>query len=82
MGAKVTQLRKNPNMTPEAIKEITAIEGSKLSDSIETEYGFNLEHLGKAIRHYNLENDESLVNLRRTAMQKQQAAMNQAAMMQ
>lgn len=69
-------------MPPEAIKEITAIEFSKMSDSIEAEYGFDLAHLNRAIKHFSLENDESLVNLRRTAMSKQQAAMNQAAMMQ
>lgn len=57
MSAKLFQLKQNPNMVPEALKEISAIEVSKISDGLESEFGFDLAHLNKAVTHYSLDNN-------------------------
>ena len=38
---------------------------SKTSDALLLEFGFDLAHLAKASRHYNLENNEELKSFRR-----------------
>jgi len=51
--------------SPQATAEIQAIEMSKTSDSLEVEFGFNLQHLTHASKHFNLENNEELKSFRR-----------------
>ena len=51
--------------SPQAQSEIQAIEMSKTSDALLEEYGFDLAHLAKASKHYNLENNEELKSFRR-----------------
>jgi hypothetical protein len=41
--------------SPESLAEIEAIEMSKISDAILIEFGYDLAHLAKASRHFNLE---------------------------
>jgi hypothetical protein len=51
--------------SPQAQSEIQAIEMSKTSDALLEEYSFDLAHLAKASKHYNLENNEELKSFRR-----------------
>jgi len=51
--------------SPQAQSEIQAIEMSKTSDALVVEFGFDLAHLAKASKHYNLENNEELKSFRR-----------------
>jgi len=51
--------------SPQAQSEIQAIEMSKTSDAITIEFGFDLAHLAKASKHYNLENNEELKSFRK-----------------
>lgn len=51
--------------SPQATQEIQAIEMSKTSDALEEEFGFNLQHLTQASKHYNLEENEELKSFRR-----------------
>jgi len=51
--------------SPQAQSEIQAIEMSKTSDAILLEFGFDLAHLAKASRHYNLEENEELKSFRK-----------------
>ena len=51
--------------SPQATAEIQAIEMSKTSDALEEEFGFNLQHLAHASKHYNLEENEELKSFRR-----------------
>mgnify|MGYP000970976152 CR=1 FL=1 len=51
--------------SPQAQSEIQAIEMSKTSDALVVEFGFDLAHLAKASRHYNLEANEELKSFRR-----------------
>jgi hypothetical protein len=51
--------------SPQATSEIQAIEMSKTSDALEEEFGFNLQHLAHASKHFNLEDNEELKSFRR-----------------
>ena len=51
--------------SPQAQAEIQAIEMSKTSDALLIEFGFDLGHLAKASKHYNLENNEELKSFRK-----------------
>lgn len=51
--------------SPQAQSEIQAIEMSKTSDALTMEFGFDLAHLAKASRHFNLENNDELKSFRR-----------------
>ena len=51
--------------SPQATAEIQAIEMSKTSDALEEEFGFNLQHLAHASKHFNLEDNEELKSFRR-----------------
>jgi len=51
--------------SPQAQSEVQAIEMSKTSDALVIEFGFDLAHLAKSSRHYNLENNEDLKGFRR-----------------
>jgi uncharacterized membrane-anchored protein YhcB (DUF1043 family) len=51
--------------SPQAQSEIQAIEMSKTSDALTSEFGFDLAHLAKSSRHYNLESNEELKSFRR-----------------
>ena len=51
--------------SPQAQQEIQAIEMSKTSDALEEEFGFNLQHLTHASRHFNLDANEELKSFRR-----------------
>ena len=51
--------------SPQATAEIQAIEMSKTSDALVVEFGFDLAHLSKATKHYNLEANEELKSFRR-----------------
>lgn len=51
--------------SPQAQSEIQAIEMSKTSDALVVEFGFDLAHLAKASKHYELENNEELKGFRK-----------------
>ena len=51
--------------SPQAQQEIQAIEMSKTSDALEEEFGFNLQHLTHASKHFNLDANEELKSFRR-----------------
>lgn len=51
--------------SPQAQTEVQAIEMSKTSDALVIEYGFDLAHLAKASKHYNLEQNEELKSFRK-----------------
>ena len=51
--------------SPQAQSEIQAIEMSKTSDALVVEFSFDLAHLAKASKHYNLESNEELKSFRR-----------------
>lgn len=51
--------------SPQAQAEIQSIEMSKTSDALLIEYGFDLAHLSKASKHYNLEENEELKSFRK-----------------
>ena len=66
------QLKQAGQTPPAALNEITAIETSKVSDGLEIQFNFDLSHLNKAFKHYELENSEELKSFRRAAINKQQ----------
>lgn len=51
--------------SPQAQSEIQAIEMSKTSDALVVEFGFDLAHLAKSSKHYNLESNEELKSFRK-----------------
>merc|ERR1712060_842552 len=51
--------------SPQAQSEIQAIEMSKTSDALTQEFGFDLSHLARASKHYNLEQNEELRSFRK-----------------
>jgi len=51
--------------SPQAQSEIQAIEMSKTSDALTIEFGFDLAHLAKSSKHFNLENNDELKSFRR-----------------
>jgi len=51
--------------SPQAQSEIQAIEMSKTSDALVVEFGFDLAHLAKASKHFELENNEELKSFRK-----------------
>lgn len=51
--------------SPQAQSEIQAIEMSKTSDALTIEFGFDLAHLAKASKHFNLESNDELKSFRR-----------------
>lgn len=51
--------------SPQAQSEVQAIEMSKTSDALQEEFGFDLGHLAKASRTFNLEANEELKSFRR-----------------
>ena len=59
--------------SPESLAEIEAIEMSKISDAILIEFGFDLAHLAKASRHFNLEQNKELVSFRRLVEMQQES---------
>ena len=59
--------------SPESLAEIEAIEMSKISDAILTEFGFDLAHLAKASRHYDLDANKELQSFRRIVEAQQES---------
>ena len=51
--------------SPQAQQEIQSIELSKTSDALLVEFGFDLAHLNKASKHYNLEDNEEIKSFRK-----------------
>ena len=51
--------------SPQAQSEIQVIEMSKTSDALVVEFGFDLAHLAKASKHFELENNEELKSFRK-----------------
>ena len=51
--------------SPQAQSEIQAIEMSKTSDALTQEFGFDLSHLARSSKHYNLEQNEELRSFRK-----------------
>lgn len=50
---------------PQAQQELQAIEMSKTSDALMVEFGFDLAHLSRASKHFNLEANEELRSFRK-----------------
>jgi len=51
--------------SPQNQAEIQAIEVSKTSDALVVEFGFDLSHLARASKHYNLDENEELKSFRK-----------------
>ena len=51
--------------SPQSQQEIQAIEVSKTSDAILVEFGFDLAHLNRASKHFELEKNEELMSFRK-----------------
>lgn len=63
--------------SPQAQAEIQAIEMSKTSDAITVEFGFDLAHLAKASKHFNLENNDELKSFRRIVIAQKESEEKQ-----
>lgn len=78
MDFKMHKLREGGQITPPQLSEMRAIEISKISDGLMVEFGFDLGHLGDAVRHYSLENSNELKAFRQAAMAKSSQNLMQA----
>jgi len=59
--------------SPQAQSEVQAIEMSKTSDALVEEFGFDLAHLAKSSKHYQLENNHELKSFRRIVISQKES---------
>ena len=59
--------------SPQAQAEVQAIEISKTSDALVVEFGFDLQHMVKASKHFNLEENEELKSFRKLVVAQKQS---------
>ena len=65
MNQRLTKLQKASG-TPSMIKDLISIESCKTSDIIELRYGFDSDHLAKAVDYFNLATAKEVKSLKQS----------------